>query len=129
MSEWKGFRKWLYFPFTDITNDATMPGNKKRYEEKYGERLIVRQKGQLASLVDIGDDEMLIIAGHGLPDSQKIGVTTNPGVKKHIVIASHEIDVLFTEVAPTQVTMTANDLADELLVEAKLPHPINTSSS
>jgi len=118
MSE-RHFRKWLYFPFKDITQDPTMPGNKDRYEKKYGDRLIVRQKGELASLADVHDDEMLIIAGHGLPNSSRIGITTDPGKKKQFVISSGET-VVFTEVSPTQATITANDLADELLVEAKL---------
>lgn len=101
-------QKWLYFPFNDISQDTTMPQNRKRYEEKYQTRLTVAFKGD--SLSGVKDDDMLIIAGHGLPNSDKIGVTTNPGTKILGV----------TVVAPTQATMTANDLADEIAT-ARLP--------
>jgi hypothetical protein len=115
------FRKWLYFPFQDITHDATMPGNRERYEQKYKSRLIVKQKGDPRCLADIHDDEMLIIAGHGLPDQSAIGVTDNKGAKHEIKISSPEIDVHFYSVKPTQITMTANDLAKELDETAGLP--------
>jgi len=120
MSE-RHFRKWLYFPFQDISHDAEMPGNRKRYEEKYGERLIVKQKGDPRCLADIHDDEMLIIAGHGLPDKSAIGVTDHAGVKHDIKISSPEINVTFHSVKPTQITITANDLAKELDETAELP--------
>ncbi|MGH7078387.1 MAG: hypothetical protein ACREFU_09835 [Acetobacteraceae bacterium] len=101
-------KKWLYFPFDDISKDPTMPGNRKRYEEKYKANLTVVMLGDLLHLV--GDDEMFIIAGHGLPGSSEIGITTGPGkTKAHRVLG---IDA--------QSTMTANDLADHLL-KAGLP--------
>jgi hypothetical protein len=101
-------RKWLYFPFKDISKDTSMPQNKLRYEEKYGEDLSIAFKGD--SLRTVQNDEMLIIAGHGLPKMAKIGVTTETG------LAIGPIDLI----SPTQITTTANDLADELLA-AKLP--------
>ncbi len=94
--------KCLYFPFTDISRDSTMPQNRARYESKYGGGLKVRFKGD--PLHDVKDDEMLIIGGHGLPDSSKIGVSVDAGVT-----------ILGVQVrSPTMVTMTANDLAAEL---------------
>jgi hypothetical protein len=101
-------RKWLYFPFKDISKDTSMPQNKQRYEEKYGEQLTVAFKGD--ALGAIKDDEMLIIAGHGLPNLAEIGVTAYEGP----AIAAWILQ------KPTQITTTANDLADEL-VAAKLP--------
>ncbi len=95
-------RKWLYFAFDDISQDPTMPGNCKRYEEKYGADLTVVMKGESLSLVE--SDDMLIIAGHGLPHTSDIAITTGPATKK-----SHKILGI-----PAQTTMTANDLADQL---------------
>lgn len=101
-------KKWLYFPFSDISKDTTMPQNRKRYEDKYGQDLTVRFKG--SQLNDVGDDDMLIIAGHGLPNSSLIGIGTEETVSI--------LGITFSR--PTQVTMTANDLAQEL-VDANLP--------
>ena len=99
--------KWLYFPFKNIDNDPTMPRNLKRYQDKYGANLTVRRLGNL--LLDVPDDDMLIIAGHGLPKDSRIGVT---------VIEDSLFGTLFSKT--TQETLTANDLA-KLLMRSGLP--------
>jgi hypothetical protein len=104
--------KWLYFPFKDISNDPTMPGNQKRYEDKYGTGVTVLMKG--ARLMYVKEQDMLIIAGHGLPNSGKIGVTTEQGISFEVLGKTVWVK------DPTEQTMTANDLAEEI-ADAKLP--------
>lgn len=99
--------KWLYFPFKNIDSDPSMPKNLQRYQAKYGAGLTVRKLGNL--LLDVPDDDMLIIAGHGLPGDDRIGVT---------VTADSLFGTLFG--STTQQSMTANDLA-KLLLRSGLP--------
>ena len=65
--------KWLYFPFKNIDSDPSMPKNLQRYQAKYRAGLTVRKLENL--LLDVPDDDMLIIVGHGLPGDDRIGVT------------------------------------------------------
>ncbi|MGH7121068.1 MAG: hypothetical protein ACREFP_19115 [Acetobacteraceae bacterium] len=111
--------KWLYFPFDDVSQDKTMPGNRQRYETKYRQNLTVVGKGQLLSLV--GDNDMFIIAGHGLPNSSRIGVTTEKGTSFDLgLLGGIAKRVTMTFSHGTQVSITADDLADQLLL-AHLP--------
>ncbi|MGH2390957.1 MAG: hypothetical protein ACRDIE_22380, partial [Chloroflexota bacterium] len=113
--EYQMAHKWLYFPFDDVSNDPTMPGNRQRYESKYGQDLTVVGKGQLLSLV--GDNEMFIIAGHGLPNSSRIGITTELGTKLDLgKFFGNVKTVTMTFAQSTQVSVTADDLADQLLL-------------
>src|SRR5262245_32583445 len=87
-----------------------MPGNLTRYQNKYGSNLTVRQfcDGNLVS--GVGDDEVVIVAGHGLAGDEEIGVT-----------AMAEVAGFFgKKVKEVQVTLTANDLA-AMLDAALLP--------
>lgn len=106
-------KKWLYFPFDDVSQDPTMPGNRQRYETKYGQNLTVVGKGQPLNLV--GDNDMFIIAGHGLPNKSDIGVTTEKGTTLDL----GKFGGMFKQVTMTfshgkQERMTADDLADQL---------------
>ncbi|MGH7066578.1 MAG: hypothetical protein ACREFO_08765 [Acetobacteraceae bacterium] len=114
-------KKWLYFPFDDVSKDPTMPGNRQRYETKYEQNLTVVSKGQPLNLV--GDNDMLIIAGHGLPNSSRIGVTTEQGTKLELgLLGGIAKRVTMTFSHGTQVSVTADDLADQL-ASALLPWP------
>src|SRR5262249_5832783 len=108
MGRLQGGRKWLYFAFKDISADPTMPGNLKRYQDKYGGQLTVRQFGDGNLLNDVGDDDMFIVNGHGDAEDDRIGVQ---------VKAEGFLGFLGKKV---QVTMTANQLA-KMLRDADLP--------
>ena len=92
--------KWLYFPFKDISADSTMPANLKRYQDKYGAtKLTVRQYGDGYFLDRVRDDDMFIVAGHGDPEDERIGVSVNAegffgmlgkGDKRELVLAPYE---------------------------------------
>jgi hypothetical protein len=97
----------LYFPFKDITADPSMPLNLKRYKDKYADRLTVRQLGDGNRLDNVGDDDMFIIAGHGLPNDNRIGVS----VKYDSPVGS--ILAFFGQTR--EETITANDLANILM--------------
>jgi hypothetical protein len=95
--------KWLYFPFKDISADPVMPENLKRYQKKYGANgLIVRQFGDGYFLDRVGDDDMFIVAGHGAPEDERIGVSVKAG----------GFFGMFGQTV--QESITANDLADML---------------
>jgi len=96
--------KWLYFPFKDISADPTMPKNLKRYQGKYGANLTVRQFGDGELFNDVGDDDMFIVVGHGLPGNENIGVS----------VKAEGLAGFFGKTV--QVTITANTLADMLMI-------------
>jgi len=102
--------RWFFVPFKDYSNDPTMPGNAKRYRDKYGKDDV--------RVVTLGDDlrdvkagDMLIVAGHGLPGDDRLGVTVAElswEVNKHVIAVRED-------------TITANDLAEKL-DKQDLPH-------
>lgn len=103
--------KYLYFPFQDdISYDPTMPANKARYEKKYGTGLrVVQYPGSLAQ---VQNDEMLIVAGHGLPGNKNIGLSVDDPATPNLeragrFLGGHRPRTL-------QVKMEANDLADRI---------------
>ena len=75
-------RIWIYFPFKDIEHDPTMPSNAKRYQDKYPNFQGALKRDD--SLRDFRNDDMLIVAAHGLPNmSNEIGVSVlNPNVSE-----------------------------------------------
>jgi hypothetical protein len=103
--------KYLYFPFqNDIDYDPSMPSNKKRYADNYGNNLQVIQYP--GSLAQVQNDETLIVAGHGLPGNGKIGLSIDdPGTplmeRAGRFLGNHRPKTL-------QVTLQTNDLADRI---------------
>jgi hypothetical protein len=103
--------KYLYFPFAnDIDFDPTMPANKSRYETKYGNNLQVVQYPD--SLAQVDNDEMVIVAGHGLPGNDKVGLSIDdpntPRLERLGRWAGRH------QPKTQQLTMAANDLADRI---------------
>lgn len=102
-------RIWVYFPFKDIEHDPTMPSNAKRYREKYKNFQGVLMRDD--SLGNVQNDDMLIVAAHGLPgNSNQIAVSVlNPDVSTMEKAAR-----ILTNRPPATMfdTIEANDLAD-----------------
>ncbi|HSW04515.1 hypothetical protein [Aquabacterium sp.] len=108
--------KWLYFPFQDVSADPTMPSNEARYRSKYGPGLTVLQYPH--RLDHVPDDDTFIVAGHGLPGMDAIGVSV---LDENASSFENSIRALAGKgPAKRQVTMQANDLAQQLR-DAELP--------
>jgi hypothetical protein len=103
--------KTLYFPFQDdIKDDTSMPANRERYRKKYGASLrVVQYPGSLA---EVGIEETLIVAGHGLPGSDKIGLSVDdPATPRTERWGRY---VLGHRPRTMQLTLTADNLADRI---------------
>jgi hypothetical protein len=108
--------KWLYFPLpNDIKDDPTMPANKKRYEDKYNKWFEERKLEVVqypGSLDKVQIEDTLIVAGHGLPGNENIGLSVdnpNTPMQERIerFVGRHRPNTM-------QVTLQANDLADRI---------------
>lgn len=102
--------RWLYIPFANIQDDPTMPGNKKRYTDKYQARIGVIHHPE--KLNDVDNDDVLIIGGHGMPGSKEIGVSVlDNNVSWHEMAARK----LYNKPpATTYDTLTAHSLAERI---------------
>ena len=108
-------KKWLFFPFHNIDNDPSMPGNAQRYKAKYASRgLFDMMQWPTGDLSRVQFDEMLIIAGHGWHGKSSIGV--------NVLKPDNEVDPRETAArinhgkpaATKEETLSAHALADRI---------------
>jgi hypothetical protein len=83
--------KWFFIPFKQYDADPSMPQNEARYKQR-GVKIV--KLGEEGGLKNVKANEILVIAGHGLPMVASLGVTS--ATMSFGTLAKGETDRVYT---------------------------------